>query len=216
MIRAGILDWNGACLNDLPVVYKSVKQIFEEFGLKPPTLQEYRTGITYNFSDFYYSHGVPKSASREDLNKIRQRVLEDYWRRVELQKGARRLVNLCIRHEIKLALISGEGPIILARRQIQFEKFFAKFDHVEGGAVSKQRPISRFLRRHGIKPDEAFIVDDGPGNIITAKKLGLITFGLTSGYSPTSVMQAARPTFVVKTFYEIIEELEKLLKQKPN
>jgi beta-phosphoglucomutase-like phosphatase (HAD superfamily) len=36
-----LFDWNGTILDDIPIWYESVKEIFRVFGKRPPTIAEY-------------------------------------------------------------------------------------------------------------------------------------------------------------------------------
>ena len=59
--NTAVLDWNGTLLNDLPLVYRSVCQIFATYGLPAPTLEQYRTEMSQEWMKFYLNYGIPKA-----------------------------------------------------------------------------------------------------------------------------------------------------------
>ncbi|MBI4177370.1 MAG: HAD hydrolase-like protein [Candidatus Aenigmarchaeota archaeon] len=52
-----LLDMNGTIRNDLHVVYRSMSEVFERFGKRPPALDEYRRTHNVHYWDLYRKHG---------------------------------------------------------------------------------------------------------------------------------------------------------------
>lgn len=206
--KLAILDWNGTCLNDLPVVYKSVVAIFRHYGLEPPTLEQYRREITADYMKFYHKHGIPARVTGSDLKKIRVRVFREYWAKVKLRRDVFPLIRGLRRIKIKTTIVSAEYPSVLAERLAQF-KIVSLLDCARAGAWPKDKALREMISRFNLKPDAAFYVDDTFDGIKSAKSVGLTTFGFTKGYNSRRRIQAAKPDFVVNSLKEVLMIIEK-------
>ena len=43
--KLAIFDWNGTTIDDLPVVYASVREIFRTYGVPAPTFEDFKLKI---------------------------------------------------------------------------------------------------------------------------------------------------------------------------
>jgi len=199
----GFFDWNGTLLDDLEIAYESVKEIFRRFKLQSPTLQEYRTKISSDFSGFYYQNGIPRETTPEELNLIRKEFLETYWCDAKLHDGALGLLQTCAASGLKIGLVSAEVPEILAARLQQFgikDLFF----HAEGGAWPKKDALKRLGEKLELRNGTwAFYVDDTPEGIQAASEAGFTTVGFANGYALPSAIRRARPNFIAHSLSEI-------------
>ena len=197
-----LLDWNGTLLNDLPVTYDAVREIFRRHGVPAPTLGAYRNEIDSNFTAFSHARGIHGEVTAKELNDIWQEVVTAHWEEVTLHAGARELLRACLGRSLTLGIVSGEVPIVLARRLEQFAigHFFSR---VRGGAWPKEGAFYETLAALGFLPGEVGYVDDTTEGIRTAKRLGMRTFGFTGGYASPERIRSAEPHHVVASFAEL-------------
>ncbi|MEK9180126.1 MAG: HAD family hydrolase [Patescibacteria group bacterium] len=202
--RLAIFDWNGTLLNDLPAAYGAVVHIFQTVSpnLEPPTLEEYCNEITSKFMDFYYAHGIPTSVSGDDLNNIRKPYYEEHSRTAKLNDGAREFLARCQELGLKNAMVSASPEDV--------EKTLAEFgvanlfDKIRLKAWPKDAALRETVEYFGIRPEEAFYVDDTFDGITSAKNLGLWTIGFTGGYNTRERILAARPNYAVDSLRHAI------------
>ena len=85
MIKAVIFDYNGTLLDDLPVAYGSIREIFRRYNLPCPTPEQYRLEIGTNFMEFYYNHGFPRTTTAKELNVVRMEYYLDHFHEAKLR-----------------------------------------------------------------------------------------------------------------------------------
>lgn len=201
-LKLAIFDWNGTLLNDLPIVYGSVKEIFSRHNLPAPTLEQYRDEITVKFMDFYYNHGFPRDTKPEALNAIRKEYLQEHWREAELHDGAEDLLELSKSLGMHVAIVSGEMTELLEKR-LQELNLHHLIDHVAGQAYNKEEVLISTLDRFGTKAENAFYLDDTYDGLMAAKHAGLITIGFQSGYNSKERLLLAEPDFPNSEFRDV-------------
>lgn len=201
--KTAVLDWNGTLLNDLPLVYRSVCQIFSRYGLPSPTLTEYRTEMSQEWMKFYLRHGIPEGTKPEELNAIRREFLEAHWNDVELHPRALQFLQLLRKRKMKTFLVTGEIKEVVERRLSQFH-LVDFFDEVVAGAYRK----AEILKGLDLLPNESVFVDDDPFGICSAKELGFTTIGMTHGYASVERIRDARPHFMSNDFSGVIGYLK--------
>lgn len=193
--KTAVVDWNGTTLNDLPIVYESVRHIFEAYNLSPPTLEQYRTEMTQEWMKFYLNHGIPEGTTPEDLNKIRRTYLEAHWNDVELHPRVIEFLRLLRQQQMKIFLVTGEIKEVVERRLQQFH-IGHLFDELIAGAYRK----AEILKGLDLLPQESMFVDDDPFGLRSAKELGFTTIGMTHGYASTERIRSANPHFMSNDF----------------
>lgn len=202
-LKAAIFDWNGTLIDDVWIVHQSVIAIFESYGLKPPALKRYRNEIVADFMLFYLKYGIPSGTTKEELNKIRKKVLEERWNEVELHKGAAQTVKELKKIGLKIGIVSGEVPEILKKRLETFG-IGHLFDSVKGGAWGhKEKSLAETLKKFGLKPKEAIYVDDTFDGITAAKNVGMAAIGWTKGYNSKRLVKKANPDFIADSMSKV-------------
>lgn len=200
--RLAIFDWNGTTLDDLPVVYGSVREIFRTYGLPAPSLDEYREEITTDFMKFYEKHGLI-GAKPEDLNAIRKRYLAEHGHDAKLHKGAKDLIELCRNIGLQTAIVSAEIPEVLEKKLSEFG-IFPLVDRITGGAYDKPKALIETLDFLGVQAEKAFYLDDTFDGLMAAKSVGITTIGFCNGYNSRKRIMYAEPDFPNAHFPQIL------------
>ncbi|MDI6734208.1 MAG: HAD-IA family hydrolase [Patescibacteria group bacterium] len=199
-----IFDWNGTALNDLPLVYGSVCSIFKTYGVKPPTLKTYREEITADFMKFYRHYGIPKTASHNDLNKLRARYFEKNWNKAKLRPGVKLFLEQLDKiPDFQTAIVSAEITEVLSQRLCGFNIIVSLLDKIIGNAWDKEKALLDTIDTLGVKTENAVYVDDTFDGLTAAKNLGIHTIGFTAGYNTKKRILAAKPDFPNSKFPNI-------------
>lgn len=200
--KLAIFDWNGTMLDDLPVVYGSVRKIFQTYGLPAPSLDAYREEITTDFMKFYEKHGLT-GAKPEDLNAIRKSYLVEHGREAKLHKGAEDLILLCRNLGLQTAVVSAEIPEVLDKKLSEFG-IFPLIDRITGGAYNKPAALIDTLDFLGVQAEKAFYLDDTLDGLMAAKSVGITTIGFCNGYNSRKRIMLAEPDFPNAHFPEVL------------
>src|SRR4030042_2152520 len=182
MLRLIIFDWNGTLLDDFEHHFQSVVAIFRHYQVSPPTREDVRRELTADFMPFYWGHGIPRTATAEDLNKIRIKSLQavgmDNYR---LAEGTREVIqHLSGCTPLHLAIVSAGNSEVVPNQieHLGIKIFFPLVitDAYGGKKVEALREaLSRF--KYGLKPRQAVYVDDMYDGIMAARAVGLWTIG---------------------------------------
>lgn len=201
--RAAIFDWDVTLLDSQHINYLASVHIFELFGLAPPTEKEYYREISSKYMPFYWDRGVPRTATKEDLNAIRKDFMADHWAAAGLFPDVFPVLANFRMAGFKTAVVSAEDSEILAKR-IKLFGIGKLLHHYIGDAFDKKILIWDVLDMFGMEPEECFFVDDSPGDIPTIKESGVYTIGITRGIRSREAIEAARPDMIVDSLNEIL------------
>ncbi len=209
--EVAICDWNGTLLNDLPLVYESVRNIFKSFKLTPPSLETYRSEIGTDFLKFYRKYGIPVDAESELLNSLRKKFFEENNKSADLSDGAQELLDSFRRFDLKIGIVSGEATNYLDGRLKQFgiRKYF---DFVHDGVKNKEQKFREITDIYEIPPEKMFYIDDSFDGISGAKEIGLETFGFIheGSYNTAEMIKKAHPDHQISSLLEVIPIISKI------
>lgn len=204
--NVAICDWNGTLLDDLPLVYGSVRNIFKSFGKTPPSLETYQSEITADFLKFYKEHGIPVDTDLETLNTIRKKYFKENNKNVALTNGVLELLSLFLGLDLKIGIVSGEARGYLQDtrlKQFGIEKYF---DFVFDGISNKMEKFKELVKILEVDPKTIFYIDDSYDGVAAAKNSGITTFGFIhkGSYNSEEKIRSAKPDYIIGNLLEII------------
>ncbi len=205
--KLGMFDWNGTLLNDLLIAYKAVTAIFQNFNLPVPSLEKYRGIDSEDVMNFYYSNGISRSATLDELNSIYRPVFTAHLHEASLAPHVELVLNQCKRLAIKTVIVSATKQETLKQQAAQFG-IDSKFDRLCGGAWKKEPVLRELIEEFKIDPKEAFYVDDTFDCLQAAKRVGVCTIGYIRGYNSFEKVVAANPDHIVDSFFNVMEIIE--------
>ena len=109
-------DWDGTLADTAQVTYRAMRNIFDHYGVAPPTHEEFFANITSGgMLAFYHDRGIPKEATRRDLNVLWQTYFNDPVRRgtIPLRDGAKEVLIACRGCGTKACIVSGSAHSII-------------------------------------------------------------------------------------------------------
>jgi len=201
-----VCDWNGTLLDDLELVYGSVKNIFNHFGKTSPSLETYQNEITADFLSFYKRHGIPAGADQELLNSIRKKYFGENGGNVKLSSSAQEFLETLLRLDLKIGIVSGEANGYLQDTRLKQFNVKRYFDFVYDGVSDKAKKFKELLGVFEVNPKTIFYVDDSFDGIAAAKSAGITTFAFIhkGSYNSEKKIMAANPDYVIGNLLEII------------
>ncbi len=195
-------DWNGTLLNDLPLVFKSVMEIFKRYSVRPPSKRQYLAEINGDFMKFYWGHGIPPNRSASDLNKIRRGIIFENSIPTSLHQNARRTLSSLERMGFTLALISAEDSALLASETARFH-VREKFSLIRGDSRKKTPVIRRALRELDVSPERVLYVGDTVDDVVSARRAGVLTVAFSRGYNSKRRLERAAPSFLIDNLIDV-------------
>ena len=200
MIRNIILDWSGTVVDDLDAVLQATNDVFREFGRAEISRDDFRAEFTSPFARFYerFLPDVPI----EKIDEIYHRQFKVRREEVNLLPGVRDFLQFC--------RVSNRGLYILSTmhayhfqvqaRRLDIQDYFRK-SYVE--VIDKDREIKRVLEENHLVPAETIFVGDMVHDIGAAKKGGVLSIGILTGFDTLEKLAAAGPAVIVKGLPEL-------------
>ncbi len=194
MLRNLLLDWSGTLADDLGPVLKATNLIFQEFGRRDLTREEFRAHFRLPFSEFY-AEFLP-AATLEGLEPLYERFFAGLNDEVELLSGAREFLDFCRHSGRRIFLLS---TIKAAHFDAQAGRLGVRdaFEHAYVEIMDKREKIREILAAHALDPAETAFVGDMVHDIETARHGGVLGVAVLTGFDPLEKLAPARPDVIV-------------------
>lgn len=197
-----LFDWNGTLIDDIPIWYESVKEVFFTFNRQPPTIAEYFSELEGDYLEIYRSCGV--TSSREDLNAIYEPLYEARVHEANLFSGVEKTLRTQQDHGTTMGIITAQKESLVSPLLSKFNlnQFLT---YREYHALDKKTTIQRILEKERVDPQECCFVGDAPSDIRHGKRAGVATVALLSGYVPAYLLLNAEPDLCIFSIEELGE-----------
>ncbi len=206
MIRNILFDWSGTLVDDLPAVLEATNHVLRRAGCEPMTRERFREEFRLPFTGFYerYTPHVPM-AELEAWFHGRFREVQGM---VEELPHARRFLEFCRGSGIRTVLLSTMHPEHF-EVQARVNRFDAYLEHRYLGVWDKREKIGEILEAHGFAPEETLFVGDMEHDVETAKRGGVASVGVLTGYNRLEQLRRAEPDLIVEHLGELGEVLRR-------
>ena len=209
-----IWDFNGTMVDDLPVAYGSVEFIFRLYDRPIPSKDVFRNGIGSRFMDFYYAHGIPKWATAEHLNVIREDYYLSRLHQVRFRPGLKQLLEWSKKRGIRHAVCSAELATILNPLidRDGLRELFEPEGIVAQAWSGKTKELRELCEKLGVRGEAAAYVDDTADGVRAAEEAGVRSIGFAhpTAWNSAQRIEAAKPVHVVHDFRQLQTLLEAL------
>jgi phosphoglycolate phosphatase-like HAD superfamily hydrolase len=204
VIRNLLLDWSGTLADDLGPVLKATNSIFEHYGRRGLTLEEFRQHFRLPFSGFY-AELLPE-ATLEGLEPLYERFFAGLHDEVTLLPGAREFIDFCSRSGRRIFLLS---TIKASHFDEQAGRLGVRdaFEHPYVEVMDKREKIREILATHALDPAETAFVGDMVHDIETARHGGVMSVAVLTGFDSLEKLAPSRPDVIVTN----LTVLQKLL-----
>jgi phosphoglycolate phosphatase len=205
VIRNIILDWSGTVVDDLGAVVQATNDVFRDFGRAEISRDAFRSEFALPVSRFYerFLPGVPM----EKIEEVYHRQFQVRRGEVGLLPGVNEFLEFSRASNRSLYALStmyGHHFNEQARR-LEIEDYFLRV-YVE--VIDKTTEIKRILAENRLVPQETAFVGDMAHDIEAAKKCGVLSIGILTGFDSVDKLAAAGAALVIRGFGELQQMLE--------
>lgn len=203
-IRNIIFDWSGTLVDDLPAVLHATNYVFERAGLRPFTLEQFRSEFTLPFEGFYnrFLPHVPLP----QLEGWFHEKFREMQHTVEELPFARAFLEACRQRGIRMFLLSTLHPQHF-EAQSQRNGFAAYLERPYLGIWDKRAKIHEVLAENRLDPAGTMFIGDMTHDVETARHGGIRSCAVLTGYQNAPQLAASVPDLLV----EHLGELQSLL-----
>jgi phosphoglycolate phosphatase len=200
VIRNIILDWSGTVVDDLGAVVQATNDVFREFGRAEISREAFRSEFALPLSRFYerFLPGVPL----ERIEEVYHRQFQVRRGEVGLLPGVVEFLEFCRGSNRALYGIStmyGHHFNEQARR-LDVQDYFLRV-YVE--VIDKATEIRRLVTENHLAPQETAFVGDMAHDIEAAKKCGVLSIGILTGFDTVEKLAPGGAALVVRGFGEL-------------
>lgn len=196
-----LFDWNGTLLDDIPVWYDAVQEIFRRFGKEAPTIEQYFRELEGDYLAIYTSRGI--EATRNELNEIYEPHYQEHVRNACLIPNARKTLQELKRRDHTTWLVTGQQEQLV----LPLLKKFRVSSYFRGGkfhVMNKAEVIREILEAENVAPADCFLVGDAPSDIRHATRAGIASIAFLGGYIPEELVIAAEPNHTIRQISDIL------------
>ena len=200
VIRNIIFDWCGTLVDDLEAVWKATNKTFERSKVPPITLEDFRREFELPFSRFYDRY--TPHVSTNQLNDWYQQAFQHELDHIKPLAHARDFLEKCRANGLTLFVLSSIDRKHFQRHLeiTQFKTYFRKFYL---GVRDKRERIGEVLEKHELKPEETLFIGDMQHDIDAAKRGGVHSCGVLTGFNTHEQLAARNPDVIVEHLGEL-------------
>ena len=192
-IQLVVFDWNGTLIDDFSGMFSGVQEIFRRFGVTVPLVETYQEEITADIMQFYWAHGIPRTATVEELNAILREVFGQLGpTSYPLRKDALMTLDRLRHRSYNLALVSA-GDGVKIQEQLGYFGISSHFTRIATDARNKAQALLETAEFFGVAPKKAIYVDDTAKGLVAAKSADFRTCGVYSGYNSIRQIREVKP-----------------------
>lgn len=223
-IKAIIFDLDGTLLDTVQDIADSMNLALAELGFPEHSVEAYKD---------FVGNGLYKLAERalpEDKRtpEMIKELADKFWKIYEERwpihtktyPGILYLIQLCVSHKIKLAILSNKVHYF-TKKMIRYffrgaminqgKNPFGVYSGEVPGIPDKPDPTRalELAAKLKCKPENVALVGDSPIDIQTAKNAGMIAIGAAWGYSGREALEKAGADYIFDTPQDMALEIEK-------
>jgi phosphoglycolate phosphatase len=205
VIQNIIFDWSGTLVDDLPAVWKATNRVLARARCPEMTLDQFRAEFCLPFDRFYDRHipHVPLAQLEawyfRDFKRIQRSVRE--------LPHARAFLEFCRDRKLRTFLLSSVHADHFAAQAL-FTGLGALLERPYVAVRDKRRRIRAILEENGLAAGETLFVGDMQHDIETARRGGVHSCAVLTGYNTLKQLRAARPDLIVEHLGELKNLLE--------
>ena len=224
-VKAVMFDMDGVVFNSMPLHAKAWVKAFAEVGVDFTEYQVYlnegRTGadtIDEQFQKYFGRHSTP------DEQKEIYRIKSGFFRQMPapgLIDNITDVVQFLADNGIARTIVTGSGESTTVERVERiFGPLFRRELMVTALDVKHGKPYPEpylmGLRKLGVQPDEAIVVENAPLGVKAGRAAGVFTIAVNTGILNRSDLEAAGANLVLDNMLQLKDALAEMIWKNVN
>ena len=203
LLDALVFDWSGVISDDRTPVYVANMMVLEDHGRPTMSFKEWLPRTTMTPIEFFRNNGI-----QDDADKLFA-LYKKYFTEAH-ESGINPVVYPDVAETLKflrskgglLGILSSHPAENLAREAGLYglEGFF---DFFEGNSRDKSAGLLSICAKKALSPGRTLYTGDTIYDIQAAKKAGVVSAGICTGYHVRGRLEAETPDFLFETFSDI-------------
>ena len=202
-----LFDWSGTISDDRPPVYETNRRMRDGFGLPAVSFDEWIAGTSGNAYDAFLALGV--TVTERDLNEAYLARLSEVVAdgiRPEAYRDARDVIAGISALGHPIGVVSSHPQSHLSAEAERYG-IRDRFDVVSGDHRDKAPELVRLCAAYGVDPRNACYVGDMTFDVRAARRAGMTSFAVTTGYHSRALLEAERPDGLFDSLTELAQSI---------
>ena len=207
-IELVIFDWSGVISDDRPPVYEANMRLLEKYGKPRMTFDEWLPRTTMTPIEFLANHGVHGDPDDlfEEYRQAYELVQEEGIVPIVYEDTKEVLDELTNRGK-RIAVVSSH-PEENLRNEAEEYGLTDYFDSFFGNIRDKAQGLLKACEEAGIDPDKVVYIGDTIYDIQGAKKAGVSSIGMATGYHIKDRLANEEPDLVLESLSGLLDSIE--------
>lgn len=218
-VKAVLFDMDGVLYDSMPSHVQAWQETMANFGVHSSIedfyLFEGRTGAST--INLLFDKSFKREATQEEIETIyaqkAQRFIELEDNSSKPMAGALEVLEKVKSLGLKRVIVTGSGQLSLFEKiETHFPDFFDKDLMVTAYDVKfgkpHPEPYLMGLKKAGIKPEEAIVVENAPLGVESARAAGIFTIAVNTGPLADEVLWNAGANIVLPSMQELSKRLD--------
>lgn len=202
-----ITDWSGVISDDRPPVYEANMRMFDARGKKRDTYADWLAVTVANPIDYFKGLGFTESPD-EIMAEYEQSFADVTREGIRPTAYPDAKAFLAMLHERGTpAYVVSSHPEAFLLKEADFYGFAPYIAGIIGSARDKSERLTSLAREKRTVPEQALYVGDMKFDIRAAKKAGMRSAGVSTGYDTREELSAESPDILVDSLTELMERL---------
>jgi len=198
MIKNIIFDWSGTLSDDITPVYKAIMIVFEKFGVKKISLEEFRKEFELPYMNFFKKYNI--GINKEEADRVFREAFNPTESKPFAQ--AKELLDFLHKKGTKMTILSSH-PEKFLKNEVKDYGFQKYFMDVVGGVHNKTEVINEIMKKNKFDPKETAYVGDMTHDIEAGKKAKIKIIAICWGYQTKEKLSKEKPDFLIGNLTEL-------------
>jgi phosphoglycolate phosphatase len=201
-----VWDWNGTLQDDFHVSIAAANQALQAFGKQPVDADTYRDCFDIPIDRMYRNLGLSEEETLCCIATMQDAYFELYDRMVvsvDFREGARDVLDFASSCGIAHVILSNHVTEVIAKdltrlnKLDSFHEILAWPDRETQFSHPKDHFLASYMQRHDLRAEDGIVVGDTTEEVKVARKLGLVSVALSGGYHSLSILEKAKPDYII-------------------
>ncbi len=202
-IELVVFDWSGTVSDDRKPVYEATVKILKALNKNVMSFEEWLTLTDGSIIKFLNNRGVYEDA--RILFNMYERYLDEIVSNGVnpiMYPDAFEIFQYLSAKGKKMAILSTHPEKHLRREANEYD--LSQFiTSLIGSSADKSEDLLNLCEEFNVKPENILFVGDMVSDIQAAKKVGVISVAITTGYHPKELLLAQKPDFIFSNLSDL-------------
>lgn len=212
-------DWNGTLQDDMHVSMAAANHELRSLGKPTVDEERYRECFEVPIDRMYRNFGLNEEEISTCLNPLTNSFFSIYEKliaSVDFREGARDILDFGTSCGIAHVILSNHLKESVVRDLTRLQKLDsfheilawpsrdAQYKHPKGDF------LEGYMRQNGFESQDGIVVGDTPEEVYAARQYGLVSIAISGGYNALSILEKAKPDYLVSSLQDIKPILQEL------